>query len=221
MEILKVKEIKKQYGKAGFFSAAKNNLFQANYFGGDEFLDNCKKDGIKSTVFEVLEQNKLEINVGSMKESLVIDFSEINYIVVEKQEAIFKKKDKSLLGRALVGGLVLGPVGAIVGGMSSLKDSETRDKTIPDYLISINVSTAESDKLIIFSTEEKSITIVQEYLDKHFAIKLKDPQEVTISESKEFASDLTNRLLELKEMHQKGILTDDEFRLAKAKVINE
>ena len=67
------------------------------------------------------------------------------------------KADKSVIGRAVVGGLILGPLGAIVGGMSGIG---IKDKFIDKNYFIINywdVETRSAQTILISSTETTKI----------------------------------------------------------------
>ena len=89
-------------------------------------------------------------------------------------EALSKTEKKSVVGRAVVGGLLLGPVGAVVGGMSGL--GGTKEKIInKDYLV-IN----------------------------YWDVETKTPQTLLISGKKEKISAFINRLEKEKELDKNG-----------------
>lgn len=67
------------------------------------------------------------------------------------------KMDKSVIGRAVVGGLILGPLGAIVGGMSGIGSKE---KFINKQYFVINfwdIETKSTQTILIGSTENTKI----------------------------------------------------------------
>ena len=53
------------------------------------------------------------------------------------EKIISEKKSKSVIGRAAVGGVLLGPVGAVVGGLSGLGSTEVASKKIKTEAIAI------------------------------------------------------------------------------------
>lgn len=67
----------------------------------------------------------------------------IDYISIDDVEILTegKRKEKSVIGRAIVGGLIFGQVGAIVGGISGLGT-----KSSPNYYLQI---TYDWDKTVI------------------------------------------------------------------------
>ena len=86
-----------------------------NWYGNGEHYQLSVKDGML----------KLEKLLGIVKKETIL-ISKAKRVVIElkreytpaEYETI--EKDKSVIGRAIVGGLLLGPVGAIVGGMSGI-----------------------------------------------------------------------------------------------------
>ncbi|MDD2286957.1 MAG: zinc ribbon domain-containing protein [Paludibacter sp.] len=76
----------------------------------------------------------------------------ISLKTVTQEELV--KTDKSVIGRAVVGGLILGPLGAIVGGMSGIGSKE---KFINKQYFIINfwdTQTQSAQSILISSTEE-------------------------------------------------------------------
>ena len=60
----------------------------------------------------------------------------------------------SVVGRSLVGGLLLGPLGAVVGGISGVG---TQKETTMMWTITINYKEYGNSKTAIFSTDDESI----------------------------------------------------------------
>jgi len=89
------------------------------------YIDLTHLEGIESfskdtVVCLKLHENELEIKRSFFtKPSAFLNYSQItNAAVVREQEII--EIDKSVVGRAIVGGLLLGPLGAEIGGISGV-----------------------------------------------------------------------------------------------------
>ena len=88
------------------------------------------------------------------------------------------RTDKSVIGRAVVGGLILGPLGAIVGGMSGIGSKETLK--IQDYLV-INYWDKESkaaQTLLIRGNK----TLISAFIKRHNKEKLVNETENRLPE---------------------------------------
>ena len=73
-----------------------------------------------------------EVTLGKEKAKVSLGYDKVvdaNKITEEE----IKEKEKSVLGRAVVGGLVLGPLGAVVGGTSGV--GTKKKKVIKSYFV--------------------------------------------------------------------------------------
>jgi len=219
------KDIKNKFGRAGFFAGASQRLFELNLLGGEEFLERNKKEGNGGTKLEILKDGSLEINTGSRNTSAVILENNLVFITIEKQDDVFQKKNKSVIGRAAIGGLLLGPVGAVVGGMTGIGDKTVKGKKIADYLISFKIIDDENseEKILLFGCIEKNFQRVQNYLTKNFKDKIMEPEAIIEQEENgpnESKSDRIEDLIKLKELLTNGLLTKKEFEIEKQKLLN-
>lgn len=85
---------------------------------------------------------------SKMKDVMSVEYSDITNaeILTETEE-----KDKSVIGRAIVGGLILGPVGAVVGGMSGTGKKEKKH-----YYLRLTISYGTEEKIVLLKSYDKS-----------------------------------------------------------------
>ena len=97
--------------------------------------------GNKNCTFTLdTKKNSFTIETGNFKKEILktvpVD-QVIECIFSYESEFETKKKKKSVIGRGIVGGVVLGPVGAVVGGMSAVpetKISKEKNRRIKVYI---------------------------------------------------------------------------------------
>ncbi|MCC4115288.1 SHOCT domain-containing protein [Aromatoleum toluclasticum] len=145
---------------------------------------------------------------------------------VEKDgKTVIESSTSSLLGRALVGGMLAGVGGAILGGATGQKEKKTVVNKISVQFRSFNpiIGQDRVEDLVIFNrlafnprfafrTDGDALAeTLHSFLSRLIAPPHQLPQPGTSS-----AADDLSRLAEL---HQKGLLTDDEFRKAKSKLL--
>jgi DNA-directed RNA polymerase subunit RPC12/RpoP len=112
--------------------------------------------------------------------------SGLNFYSIHNTQIISLKKttqeelaqiDKSVIGRAVVGGLILGPLGAIVGGMSGIGNKE---KFINKHYFIINywdIETQSAQTILISSQEDTKIASFIMRQQKEQSINIKDNRQ--------------------------------------------
>ncbi len=161
----------------GIFSTKnKNNERNVNFAAGNDFGAITQNTAINATlkedcIFIVSRLNK--------KMSVSLKYEKItNCEYITEQD--IQEKSKSVLGRAAIGGLLLGPVGAVVGGMTGLKGTKKKEKT-REFII-INYTTGNDETGIIY------LEIVGASLNwKTFLTELKGKANIQEAEVKENA----------------------------------
>jgi len=217
------KEIDSKFGKNGFFAGASKRLFELNFIGGEDFLERNNEQGIKGTKLEILKDGSIEINTGSWETSAVIERKNLLYITIEKQETILEEKSKSIVGRALLGGLLLGPVGAVVGGMTGIGEKTVKDKQMPDYIIVFKIvdDFNQKEKVILFECNNKDFSTVNKFISSNLAEKVIEPSTIQDEQTHNNVHNTADQLIKLKNLLNEGILTEGEFEKEKQKILNK
>ena len=217
-------EINNKFGRTGFFSGASHRLFELNFIGGEEFLEKNKEKGVGGTKLEILKDGSLEINTGSYKTSAVLNKNNLIFITIEKQDVVSQKKNKSVIGRAVLGGLLLGPLGAVVGGMTGIGEKEVKQKRLADYLVAFKIidDISNKEKILLFGCKSKNYSRVENYLSKYFKEAIKKPEDIieTFEKKQIQSGSRVDELFKLKNLLIEGFLTKEEFEVEKQKIIN-
>ncbi len=159
-------------------------------WGGDAGFDGIF-DSKENTINE-LSSGKIKVILHTHGIQLMqgltfysIHQSQIISLKQTSQEELVKK-GRSVVGRAVVGGLILGPLGAIVGGMSGIGDNEQLKNK--HYLI-INFwdEISRTAQTFLISGDKKLIT---SFIGRFEEEKLKNASEGRVAE-KETISPLT------------------------------
>lgn len=146
-------------------------------------------------------------------------------------DTVTKTSRSSQAGGALVGGVLLGGVGAIIGGLSGKKTAVEKVRRVDLRIVvnntqkpvhDINLYSGETNKNSMFhkAATEKArhwhslIAILIKRADEEDKAKESTPQPVEKNKS---VADELSKLMELKE---KGILTDEEFTQQKLKLLS-
>ena len=227
MEILSKIKMDDIFGKYSFFSGKAGNTIieKVQYMGGIDSVDSLiskaslAKD--KYVSFEI-RPNGLEIFIMNNFETIRLGlFSEqIKYWSIEHQEEITTKKSKSVLGRALLGGILLGPAGAIVGGLTGVGDKTIKLSDV-DNILSINYVEAEKEAMILFSVKNKNLKTVMEYYKKNYPNIYKTADELkeeSVQPNNTFS--VADEILKLRSLMENGIITQEEFNEQKSKLLN-
>lgn len=147
--------------KLGNYSYADGAILLASikYLKGIPFTDNqirSKTIDPKVSLF-TFETRPKGISIsyihGFSATRFALLFEGIVYWSIENKEAIFETKSKSVIGRAVIGGLILGPVGALVGGVSGIGDKKKKISDI-DNILYISYEENEKEYEILFSVPD-------------------------------------------------------------------
>lgn len=111
--------------------------------GLDSFAEN---EAIELSIYKDDNEIRVRSRINKKKPIAHLNLDKISKIEMMSEKEI-KEKSKSVVGRAMAGGLILGPLGAIVGGMSGIGN---KDKSATEYYIIINYKSNGDDKALSF-----------------------------------------------------------------------
>jgi hypothetical protein len=223
MTIKSKEEIESQLGNYPSFEGLQNRLLdKVGYLGGcpafDSKLANKKRFEYLIDFHARPKGLEIQAGIGFKLMRIALSFEQIDFIVIEAQKQITEKKEKSIVGRALLGGILLGPVGAIVGGMTGIGNKEVKVTPV-DNILSIKLN--DDNTLLTFSVDNKDCKAVENYLQKFFKDKYRRPDEVVsfhVNEKTNFKS-VADELIKLKSLVDSGVLTQEEFQIQKRNLL--
>ncbi|MCF8326540.1 MAG: hypothetical protein K9I84_16405 [Leadbetterella sp.] len=223
---IRKEDIEKEYGKYGLFNSPlyASLIDKVRYLSGinpfEEYAEN------KKIIYIRLRPKGLEIQATISDKwgksvSVCFPFSDIDYFMIEKKEKVFENQSKSVVGRAIIGGVLLGPVGALVGGMSGIGDKKSQDKSMPENILTITLGTIYESKRIFFSVYDKNLKDLDQFLNEHFHDKIKSLDDLieTVEETKKTNS-IADEILKINNLLEMGLITKDEFEKLKLNTIN-
>ena len=127
----------------GFFKSKKGSVI-SDYFQLQEDIAGYSK----GYMYEVaLYDDHLEIIPPSKQNKLILNYNQITDVFYGGKTELIQKP-KSVIGRALVGGMIFGGTGAVIGAVSGT-GTKTEKKTHLYFIISYTSSDGE-DKYIQF-----------------------------------------------------------------------
>lgn len=154
--------------------------------------------------------------------------------ILEDDVSITKTNRISQVGGALLGGILLGGVGAVIGGLSGKKEtSKSKVKNLelkiiindtfkPVFTISLlpDKSDGVSTEDVVYKNAKKKAYHWHAVFEA--IIKQADAEEQQAEKSNTFENgSVSDELKKLAELKESGILTDDEFLQQKQKVLNQ
>ena len=165
-------------------------------------------------------------------EGVVYDYNALlNFQVKDNSSTIFtpgkattKTNTGSMLGRAVVGGVLTGGVGAVIGATSASKETVTtngKSKTVHDYSIVLTMNDLKCPTLTInlhkdSEATEKIASVLSIIINKN-----KELETVTTNPQDTRNESTIDALAKLAELKEKGLLSEDEFQQQKQKLLDK
>jgi len=147
----------------------------------------------------------------------------LDFELIEDEESVIK----GAAGRALVGGALSGTTGAIIGSAGSKKIKQncnllevrirTDDFENPQYVIPYIKGFAVAKTSSMY---KNSVESAQELISVLNYITSNGEKTASVSEVPETKSGVGERLRELNDLKNEGILTAEEFETEKKKILN-
>lgn len=151
----------------------------------------------------------------------VHEYSDIlSYEIVEDGNSI----SKGGVGRAIVGGLLFGGVGAIVGGVTGHKSKATCTKL--EVIIKLNSMSKPLEKITLISTETRKDNLLYSAAIKRaqeiaaiLEIMCNGNNKIDVQPSVQQISG-ADEILKYKSLLDQGIITEEEFEAKKKQILN-
>lgn len=168
MDLVDKKELEPTIGKADFWNP-KQIVGLCQYVGGISAVDslNDAQGFFKAPPlfnFKVHEHGlEMSIMIGMKLRYVAIPTSAIESVELEIGGTI-DIEERSVIGRAVLGGLLLGPLGAVVGGVSGLKDKVVKDN---DMLL-LKVNEGELQTCVLLTIKKGKTAEVQKFFTTYY-----------------------------------------------------
>lgn len=198
----------------------------------EEFHADKKILGLQSSYMLCFDNSKKQLFYTKGDNYRLLHYSDIIKVeMLEDNSLVMSKSALRTIGGGIIGGAVAGGAGAVIGGLSSSSKQKKmvskvkvkillRDISSPSLVITCFDSMLTDKKRevsiegvsgIIYRQAREIIDIISVIIDKE------DSQTQTEQTS---ASSLSDELLKLHELKEKGILTSDEFESQKCKLLS-
>ena len=166
-----------------------------------------------------LSQNEDGSICFSSNKKLIFRFESFEWNGSEYREnQVTTTKKKGTLGRAVAGGVLAGPVGALTGASTAKSTSETRSykeehfKNAQLHLIRLDTNEPLTITILIKSSQAEVIYKMMEYA----GVK---PETSVEDQSQQNAVPIS-QLREYKQLLDEGIITQEEFDVKKKQLLN-
>lgn len=159
----------------------------------------------------------------------------ISVQILEDGDAIFEKSALRTIGGTLAGGALLGGAGAVVGGLSG---RSTQKKTVRSIKIKfiLRSTITPSYEIVIYQGEKKAeklkqyyekadaikdtISVILDRLDREASAKIQEQQAARNQTMENKNDSAVEQLSKLANLLEKGLLTEEEFKQQKEKILN-
>lgn len=211
-------DIEARYGTRSFWLPPPSLINKARYLSGapalDAYLIGNPSFSAPPVIFWDHQQGLVVELLGSGGTKIDVPDALVEAVALEDREEV--RKDKSVAGRALAGGLIFGPVGALVGGMSGIGTKAAKGDT-PDVLLTIWCSDGANQATLVFSVRFKHRREVENFFRRKYPLAFGAQPPAPPSPAS--PDDVIGQLERLADLHARGVLSDAEFEAQKARLL--
>jgi hypothetical protein len=181
----------------------------------------CSLDKMKINylIFRVREKGlEIELKTKSRPNYIAIPTDVITDITIENTNHIQVGEQKSVIGRSVAGAILLGPLGAVIGGMSGLSQGGLKNAGI-EQILSINFTSLEEKESLHFSINKSANKKVPMFFNKYYKDKFAVIDNETRNEKPAELIDVADELKKFADLKEQGILTEEEFIQKKKQIL--
>jgi len=214
--------------------------------GIENFAVSKKVDGFAGYYIFAIDETNEKIALVTQATKHVVNFSDVIGVeLIEDGSTVSKKSTTRTIGGAIVGGILAGGAGAIVGGLSG---PSTQKNKVSSVSVKILLRNLDNPALVVNCFDSRTMTTerkasietegkMESYIykiGKKNAAEIKDLVGIIIdrvdnkTSSSKFMENIkkesvsiSDELIKLSELKEKGILTEEEFILQKNKILNK
>ncbi|CAG5074462.1 hypothetical protein DYBT9623_05149 [Dyadobacter sp. CECT 9623] len=215
----------------------RTNIVQSKLASIENFSCSKQINGIKNFyIFAVDDINK-KISLVTEINNYIIEYSDIIAVEILQDGNIVQQKSTTrTIGGAVVGGLLAGGVGAVVGGLSGSSTHKSKVSSLYVKILLRNVGVTSLlvkcfDALPMTAKKEVEITDDIYKIGKNHADSIKDLVSIFIDQidqssklintsNNNLTISISDELMKLSILKDKGVLTESEFLAEKSKILN-
>jgi len=222
MQTLDKNELNALLGKVGILDSPMELIAKIDYVGGidgfDSLLNGQTQDEYGAVIHIIKRPKGLQIKLAKILKSHSVGLldTQIKKVIIEHKDSIIKNKDKSVIGRAVIGGVLLGPLGAVIGGVSGLKKGQ--ETIIPDSILILDCEIDNSNLKLIYSCNKNKLPETKSFFSK-LGIQIEEIKGL-IQRDIDSESKKIDNLERIANLFKEGVLTKEEFDREKKNLLD-
>lgn len=174
------------------------SLVKTGSAGGSDYSDSDKIILLKPSLFS----KTYAVNYDTIKAVRVDE--QIKEVAQSQTKSKGKEKRKNVLGRAIVGTVLMPGVGTVLGAATAKKDSKGNSNTI-------STTSQEINRKIIITREAPFVDTIEMPFNDGLLYKIQSILDTPSQSEPSLNGDTLDNLLKLKSLLDSGVLTQEEF----------